>query len=799
MTPASPIILSRNCFICYDPDCAEFAHSLTYILRKQTAKQFHVYASRMSSGTHGPDLSGIISETKPVLIFIWKGAEDNNLGAAVQRLAIDAIYVTLKDTVKAVEPSGLRRISAPLGCDAAIVRECAKKIKQELGASVELIEDGLPIGYPFEYEKQIIDEYINSGRASVEKLALGCPAEWPMVEKMAGVQERGKNPLPEEDIGSYREEDAKVLVDTRAHFGARIQKLTFREAGPRKYLSYQLDDNTLKIGVIVSGGIAPGINAVIDGIFSRHNKYAKGYDVEILGYLEGFRSLLRKGRVYADLNKEQIRGAAELGGSVLGTSRAEQLLGLTDQNGQDGIETQRDNLRIMVDRLSKDGVHILYVIGGDGSMRAAHAIHTTARQMDRKISIVCVPKTMDNDVFWIWQSFGFMSAVERARDFVLNLSTEVKANPRLGIIQLFGSDSGFVASHAAFGADCDLVLIPEDPFEMDRVVEYLTKKLTERYQRKDNVQKNPYAIVVMAETAVPEDALEHLDDPNADLSGDEKKAIRRFIEGGRRVVGQTPDELRTAGLKIVAGVMQAKVRQLGGYWSDFRVLKNEPRHLIRSIRPSVSDMVFGERLGTLAVDNAMAGYTDFMISQWLTEFVLVPLPLVALGRKRVRRNGIFWKSVRDKTGQPPLLAETGTEGPKIFLCHNSKDKAVVKMVAAQLLKRKYTVWLDEWDIQPGALWQQVLQDEISQVAAGVVFVGTEGISGMQQLEALALMDQFVTRDCKIIPVRLSTAAGDLPPFLKQFHWIDLDATGDPITKAADHIISVLASKQAAKA
>jgi 6-phosphofructokinase len=74
--------------------------------------------------------------------------------------------------------------------------------------------------------------------------------------------------------------------------------------------------------------------------------------------------------------------------------------------------------------------------------------------------------------------------------------------------------------------------------------------------------------------------------------------------------------------------------------------------LIRSIHPSASDVIFGERLGTLAVDNAMAGYKDFMISQWLTGFVLVPLELVVLGRKRVRTAGIFWKSVLAKTGQP---------------------------------------------------------------------------------------------------------------------------------------------------
>ena len=91
------------------------------------------------------------------------------------------------------------------------------------------------------------------------------------------------------------------------------------------------------------------------------------------------------------------------------------------------------------------------------------------------------------------------------------------------------------------------------------------------------------------------------------------------------------------------------------YWQTFRVFVNEPRHLIRAIFPSVSDVIFGQRLGMLAVDNAMAGYTDFMVSQWVTEYVLVPLELVVLGRKRVPENGIFWKSVLANTGQWPTL------------------------------------------------------------------------------------------------------------------------------------------------
>jgi 6-phosphofructokinase len=109
----------------------------------------------------------------------------------------------------------------------------------------------------------------------------------------------------------------------------------------------------------------------------------------------------------------------------------------------------------------------------------------------------------------------------------------------------------------------------------------------------------------------------------------------------------------------MAAVLQHDIRRKGEYWEQFRVFVNEPRHLIRAISPSVSDIIFGQRLGMLAVDNAMAGYTDFMVSQWQTEYVLVPLELVVLGRKRVPRNGIFWKSVLQNTSQPPKMLRRG--------------------------------------------------------------------------------------------------------------------------------------------
>jgi len=310
--------------------------------------------------------------------------------------------------------------------------------------------------------------------------------------------------------------------------------------------------------------------------------------------------------------------------------------------------------------LDADGVKILYVIGGDGGMHAAHAIWTRARADDYDLSVIGIPKTMDNDILWVWQSFGFLSAVEKAKEAVLELHTEVKSNPRLCIIQLFGSDSGFVVSHAALASGvCDAILVPEMDTDtsLEGLSQHICHRLRERRADVDDDDKSPYGIILMAESFIPSDIGLYLHDGDVGLTSRERDAVESYLERGRRVVGQTPDELRSAGLKVIRVVLERSVRamsQLDSYWANYRVLCNEPRHLIRAIQPSVADIIFAQRLGVLAVDNSMAGYTDFMISQWLTEYVLVPLELVVLGRKRLP-HGFFWRAVLNNTQQPPKM------------------------------------------------------------------------------------------------------------------------------------------------
>lgn len=365
--------------------------------------------------------------------------------------------------------------------------------------------DGVPLGYLFAYEKDIIKAYKNT-RLSAENrlhpklLENGCPPDWPEIVRREAFREL--NESIQSKIGAFRDPADGIVVDTRMVYGTgsgdkpASSPLTFPEAGPRKFHRYPLHGEvTLRVGILVSGGIAPGINAVIDGIVKRHElyhkaatehvlycriagsgSYRKEYILTILGYREGLQSLSNAGgRAPLPLTSEVVDRQAEMGGALLSTSRWDEFV--------EAKAVERDRLLTGIVSYLQN-IDILYVIGGDGSMRAAHSIWKVAHdlvskaKMRKQLSVVGIPKTMDNDILWVWQSFGFLSAVEKAREAVLNLNTEARSNPRLCILQLFGSDSGFVASHAGLASGvCDAVLIPEVDYTMQGLFDHLQERL----------------------------------------------------------------------------------------------------------------------------------------------------------------------------------------------------------------------------------------------------------------------------------------------------------------------------------
>lgn len=605
---------------------------------------------------------------------------------------------------------------------------CAKKIAERIIR--KLLFNQSPIFFPnistvFSYEKDIIQLYqeipliisnwrIRPNDENATNLILkllayikqGVPPFWPSVVRQADFKKASPNPLSNDktdEIGGPRTglnmlwpEDSSDFDDESQEEGmpdmviaAALSKyhqkenckscmleenLSFPEAGPRRFI-YSTRVNI--VAIVVSGGIAPGINAVIDGIVRRHKKYNE--NVKILGINNGFYTLSQwNWDVIEELDIKATSAKVTEGGSCLQTCRQKDLL--------PSSENQIENVENIVTTLIAKNIKILYVIGGDGSMRATHQIAQACRIReqgpgnDSKISVIGIPKTMDNDILWVWQTFGFATAVEKAREIIEYLATEVKANPRICVLQLFGSASGFVVSHAVLASPtntCDFALIPEANFSINM----LAWKLAVRMVADEKPRIIPYGLIVMAESAIP-----NSDDCGTyrelvGLTVKESNELTRFLEYRSENPksfpdGQISNDLRSAGLKLVSEGIRIRMIEI---FSDkdlmtkiateigkplprievedderFRFFTNEPRHLLRSVPPSFSDVIMGSRLGALAVDNAMAGYTDFMISQWLTEFVMVPLDLVALGRKHIPQDGIFWKSVLAKTGQGDL-------------------------------------------------------------------------------------------------------------------------------------------------
>lgn len=543
----------RHCamktFLSYSFHDEEFVQRVNYYLRSQSPLESYCYADEKRAGDWPNQVGDALDKSGAFVLFV--GEEFGKTQALEARLThercstparlqgnpqpIQVLVVKLPrstDWSKEAWAKTFERIdpivpkATQLGEPPRIAEAEAQRVAQEicsrLGFGAAWRPDiGVPIGYPFAYEKDIIKEFVDGGgRLSGRRLEQGCPEYWPAVDKREAF---GNNPVPEEKIGKYSEADSRVLVDVRSNLATdtappKTNTLTFAEARPRAQLRMPvpehlaLNGHRLRVGIVVSGGIAPGINSVIAGIVERHALYqqhyaqhygggrlAQGYNLEIHGYQNGLNSLGQNPPstipLANEMMKRTVREEASRGGSILGTSRMDSLLASSDPAERAKV------FRTMVTNLQAAGIDILYVIGGDGSMRAAHALQVSARKLDYDLSVVAIPKTMDNDILWVWQSFGFLSAVEKAREFIMQLHTEASANPRLCVMQVFGSDSGFVVSHAALASGVvTLALIPELRFTMRKVSEYVCSKLYEAWRK-----GNPYGMVLMSETAIPTD------------------------------------------------------------------------------------------------------------------------------------------------------------------------------------------------------------------------------------------------------------------------------------------------------
>ncbi len=340
----------------------------------------------------------------------------------------------------------------------------------------------------------------------------------------------------------------------------------------------------MRIALSTGGGDAPGLNAVIRAaVLSAVNR---GW--EVLGVKKGYAGLLGEEEVIP-MTAATVRGIAHLGGTILRTTNRGNPFSYP-VNLPDGSCVEKDRSDELLENARKLGIDALISIGGDGSMSIAHQL------CDRGMKIVCVPKTIDNDVSGTITTFGFDTAVNTALEAIDKLHTTAESHDRVIVLEVMGRHAGFIALHAGLAGTADVILIPEIPYDIEKVCEKIMAR---------NRSGRHFSIVVIAEGAFP--------------SG-EGPAIR-----GRSMPGQATR---------IGGVAERLADEIE------EVTKKETRslilgHLQRGGQPTSYDRLLAVRFGGAAVRAVAEEKWDQMIALQSPHIVTVPLAEVLKTPKRV--------------------------------------------------------------------------------------------------------------------------------------------------------------------
>ncbi len=405
----------------------------------------------------------------------------------------------------------------------------------------------------------------------------------------------------------FVKDDERILYDNslvkiKEQLAQGKEPLSFEGAGPKEFLYFE--PAKTRVAIVTCGGLCPGLNNVIRGIV---NHIWERYGVhKIYGIQYGYSGFIPEYNFpYIELNPDIVDDIHKAGGTMLGASR-----------GLQPVET-------IVDTLDRLNINILFTIGGDGTLRGAHAISEEITKRGLKISVAGIPKTIDNDINYTERSFGFETAFSIAMTIIQNAHYEAKGVYNgVAIIKLMGRDSGFIAANAALACpDVNFVLIPEMNFDLDGENGFLTV-LRKRLERKQ------HAVIVVAEGA---GQYFFEDNKDKDASGNKK-----YEDIGLYIRDKIKEEFTASGF-------------------PFNLKYIDPSYTLRSTPANANDSKFCFQLAQNAVHAAMAGRTDFVVGVWQNEFTLLPISLATGKRKKVNLEGSLWGSVLEATGQPVCM------------------------------------------------------------------------------------------------------------------------------------------------
>ena len=394
-------------------------------------------------------------------------------------------------------------------------------------------------------------------------------------------------------------DENQVFYDREAH-GAKLtfektgKIQAFEKAGPREKIFF--DPNWCKAAILTAGGLCPGLNNVIKGLTETLKKiygvpvvYGIPYGYAGLNPELGYRPIM--------LDENTVDGIHEQGGTILGSSRGSQ------------------KTEVMLETLVRMDINMLFCIGGDGTLRAAHELAQEILKRELNISVIGIPKTIDNDICMIDKTFGFETAVHATNPMITVAHNEAKGAPNgIGLIHVMGRDSGFIAAYSSLSnPHVNFCLVPEVKFSLEDGPDAFLPKLYDRLKRRH------HAVIIVAEGA-----------------------------GQDLIQGERQKDASGNLLNNNIGVfLRERIKE---YFKrnnfEVNIKYFDPTYLIRGIAAEASDSVFCLLLAQNAVHAAMAGKTDILIGHWSDTFTHVPIEMAIKERKKINPSGSLWRCVQ---------------------------------------------------------------------------------------------------------------------------------------------------------
>lgn len=380
--------------------------------------------------------------------------------------------------------------------------------------------------------------------------------------------------------------------------------LSVEVAGPREKIFF--DPSKTKAAIVTCGGLCPGINDVIRAlVMELYHRYGVH---NILGIRYGFQGLIPKyGHALIDLSPDVVKDIHTVGGSILSSSRG------------------REDVGEMANALKRMNIDILFCVGGDGTMRAAEQITEEITQRGQNISVIGIPKTIDNDLNMIQKTFGFDTAISESLKAIQCAHVEARgALNGIGLVKIMGRQAGHIAAGTALAqTDVNFVLIPEVSFDLEGENGFL--RAIER-----RLRERSHCVILVAEGAGQEHMRKGNQTPDTDASGNP-----RLLDIGLFLKTAIGDYFLRRGMEI-----------------NLKYI--DPSYMIRSVPANASDSIYCGALGQYAVHAAMAGKTGMLVGLMRDEYVYLPIRMVSSGTK-VDPGGNVWMRVLETTGQPPSM------------------------------------------------------------------------------------------------------------------------------------------------